>query len=69
MPCDPTTIERLNALEHSVEELRRENGKELKQQRWKNIVGTFANNPAFDEAMEYGRRIRAGEMAVPALPE
>ena len=70
MPCDPTTIERLNALEHAVVELRRDRQSKTNSTEpwWKSIVGSCAGIPGFDEAMEYGRRIRKGEMKVPDLP-
>ncbi len=68
MPCDAKTLERLDALEREVEKLRQERNPEPREPQWMKIVGIMDNHPGFDEVVEYGRRIRAGEMEVPDLP-
>jgi hypothetical protein len=48
---------RLAALEAEVAELKRELLKKDKDS-WKRVIGSFANDPMYDEAMELGRKYR-----------
>jgi hypothetical protein len=47
---------RLSALEEEIARLKR-----LAKPWWEQMWGTFANDPAFDEAMRLGRRYREGQ--------
>ena len=55
---------RLSALEAEVSRLKAERStsqRKFKNRWWETIAGTFANDPAFDEAMRYGRKWRESE--------
>ena len=61
----PTTKERLNSLETRLTDLQRQFEERLlsattpKHKRgWKAIVGTFENDPLYEEAMRLGRQWR-----------
>jgi oligoendopeptidase F len=51
---------RLSELEAEVSRLKQEQVAEPKKQRpwWEEIRGTFKNDPAYEEAMRYGREYR-----------
>ncbi|WP_309734308.1 hypothetical protein [Chamaesiphon sp. OTE_75_metabat_556] len=56
--------ERLTLLEAEVDRLKRKidlNAADLPW--WEKIAGTFAENPAYDEAMKLGREYREGDSA------
>lgn len=57
---DPGVLERIEALEHEVERLKRDRStsKAEGSQRWKRIVGVYRDNPDFDEAEQLGREWR-----------
>jgi hypothetical protein len=60
-PTNGTGLEkRIDALEQEVHRLRVliENQATPEQVGWRRIVGSFANDPAFDEAMRLGREWR-----------
>lgn len=51
--------QRLAALEAEVAELKdRLNDRDFKKDGWKGIVGTFLNDPYYEEAMKLGREYR-----------
>ena len=52
--------ERVNALETEVKQLKQRNGsKKFQEPRgWQRIVGVFADDPEFEEAMRLGREYR-----------
>ena len=57
----PTIEERLTAVEAELQQIKREKeqSKEVEEPRgWKRIVGVFANDPDFEEAMRLGREYR-----------
>ena len=60
-----TIEERLTAVETKLQEMKREreqkkeqDSKAGKPRGWKSIVGVFANDPEFEEAMRIGREYR-----------
>ncbi len=57
---DPGVLERIEALEHEVERVKRDRStsKAEGSQRWKRIVGVYRDNPDFDEAEQLGREWR-----------
>ena len=63
-----TIEERLAAVETKLEQLQREKEQNQAQDKaaeeprgWRRIVGIFADNPAFEEAVHYGREWRESE--------
>ncbi len=54
---------RLSALEKEVAFLKSQIGKkdEAKEPWWEEIAGTFADDPAYDEAMRLGREYRLAQ--------
>jgi hypothetical protein len=61
-----TTIEdRLAAVEAGVAELRDHLLVQPPAPDWlEQVIGSFKDEPAFEEVLEYGRAIRKGEMSV-----
>ena len=60
-----TIEERLTAVETELQQLRREREQKQEQDKeaekprgWKRIIGVFANDPEFEEAMRIGREYR-----------
>jgi hypothetical protein len=54
-----TEIEvRLIALETEVAQLKAQQQKSAEAPWWEEILGSFANDPAYDEAMQLGRQYR-----------
>jgi hypothetical protein len=54
-----TEIEaRLIALETEVAQLKAQQRPSAETPWWKEILGSFANDPAYDEAMQLGRQYR-----------
>jgi hypothetical protein len=65
MPADTTIEERLAAVEAAVAELREHLLIQPPAPDWlEQIIGSFKDEPAFDELIAYGRAIRKGELSV-----
>lgn len=61
--------ERLALLEAEVARLKHKlDSDEPAKPWWERIVGSFADNPAYDEAMELGREYRDSLRPTPAEP-
>jgi hypothetical protein len=57
-----TIEDRLTALERAVAELRRNQLIQRPEPDWlEQIIGSFKDEPAFEEVLAYGRAIRKGE--------
>jgi hypothetical protein len=64
MPADATIEERLAALEAAVAELRNHLLIQPPTPDWlEQVIGSFKDEPAFDEVIAYGRAIRKGELS------
>jgi hypothetical protein len=50
--------DRLAALEAEVAQLKLRLNGGNEEQTWKRVIGTFANDPAYDKAMKIGREYR-----------
>jgi hypothetical protein len=58
-PMSNTEIEaRLIALETEVAQLKAQQQTSAETPWWEEILGSFANDPAYDEAMQLGRQYR-----------
>jgi hypothetical protein len=65
MPVDASIEERLAAVEAAVAELRRHILVQPPAPDWlEQVIGSFRDEPAFEEVLAYGRAIRKGELAV-----
>jgi hypothetical protein len=65
MPADATIEERLAAVEEGVAELREHLLIQPPAPDWLDqLIGSFKDEPAFDEVIAYGRAIRKGELSV-----
>jgi hypothetical protein len=65
VPVNGTTEERLAALEAAVAELRDQPVIKSVAPDWlEQVVGSFQDEPAFEEVLAYGRAIRKGELSV-----
>jgi hypothetical protein len=65
MPDDATIEERLAAVEAAVAELREHRVIQPPAPDWlAQVVGSFQDEPAFEEVLAYGRAIRKGELSV-----
>ncbi len=62
MPIDSTIVERLAALEAAVAELQRNQLVQRPAPDWlEQIIGSFKDEPTFEEVLAYGRAFRKGE--------
>lgn len=62
MPLNATIEERLAAVEAAVAELREHGVIQPPAPDWlEQVVGSFQDEPAFEEVLAYGRAIREGE--------
>jgi len=65
MPVNATIEERLSAVEATVVELRDHLLIQPLAADWlEQVIGSFKDEPAFDEVLAYGRAIRKGELSV-----
>jgi hypothetical protein len=65
MPVNATVEERLAALEAAIAELRNHRVIQPPAPDWlEQVVGSFQDEPAFEEVLAYGRAIRKGELSV-----
>ena len=65
MPVDATIEERLAAVEAAVAELRSHILIQQPAPDWlEQVIGSFKDEPAFEEVLTYGRAIRKGELSV-----
>jgi hypothetical protein len=65
MPVNATIEERLSAVEAAVVELRDHLLIQPLAADWlEQVIGSFKDEPAFDEVLAYGRAIRKGELSV-----
>ena len=65
MPDNATIEERLAAVEAAVAELREHRLIQPPAPDWlEQVVGSFQDEPAFEEVLAYGRAIRKGELSV-----
>jgi hypothetical protein len=65
MPVNATVEEHLAAVEAAVSELRKHCLIQTPAPDWLGqVVGSFENEPAFEEVLAYGRAIRKGELSV-----
>jgi hypothetical protein len=65
MPVNATIEERLAAVEAAIAELRDHRVIQQPAPDWlEQIIGSFQNEPAFEEVLAYGRAIRKGELSV-----
>lgn len=68
MSINATIEERLAAVEAAVAELRDQRLVQPAAPDWlEQVVGSFQDEPAFEEVLAYGRAIRKGEMSVEDL--
>jgi hypothetical protein len=62
MSTEPTIEQRLTALERAVADLQQQLTAHPSAENWlERIIGSFKDEPAFDEVLEYGRAFRAAE--------
>jgi hypothetical protein len=65
MPVKATIEERLTAVEAAIAELREQRVIQTPAPDWlEQVVGSFQDEPAFEEVLAYGRAIRKGELSV-----
>jgi hypothetical protein len=65
MPVNATIEERLAAVEAAVKELRDHRLIQPPAPDWlEQVVGSFEDEPAFEEVLAYGRAIRKGELLI-----
>ena len=65
MPAKATIEERLAAVDAAITEVRDQRVIQPPAPDWlEQVVGSFQNEPAFEEVLLYGRTIRKGELAV-----
>ncbi len=65
MPGDATIEDRLTAVEAAVAEIRSQLLIQPAAPDWlEQVIGSFEDEPAFDEVIAYGRAIRKGEIPV-----
>ena len=65
MSVNATIEERLAAVEAAVAELRDHRVVQPPAPDWlEQVIGSFQNEPAFEEVLAYGRAIRKGELSV-----
>ena len=62
MSVGPNVEQRIAALERAVAELQKgAAGQEPTEPWWHRVVGSFADEPAFEEVLEFGRQFRASD--------
>jgi hypothetical protein len=62
MSTEPTLEQRVTALEKAVADLQRQLAAKPQPDHWLNqIIGSFKDEPAFDEVLEYGRAFREAD--------
>jgi hypothetical protein len=65
MPVVKTIEERLRAVEEAIAEIRDQRVIQPPAPDWLDqVVGSFEDEPAFEEVLEYGTAIRKGELSV-----
>ncbi len=65
MSVDTTLEQRRAAVEAAVAEIRDQLSIHLPASDWlEQVIGSFKDEPAFDEVLAYGRAIRKGELSV-----
>lgn len=65
MSVNATIEDRLLAIEAAVAELRRDRLIQTPAVDWlEQVIGSFQDEPAFEEVLAYGRAIRKGELSV-----
>jgi hypothetical protein len=65
MPVNATIEDRLRAVETAVAEIRSHLLIQPPAPDWlEQVIGSFKDEPAFDEVLAYGRAIRKGELSV-----
>jgi hypothetical protein len=63
MSTEPTIEQRLHALEQVVADLQRQLAAKSTGENWlERIIGSFKDEPAFEEVLEYGRALRAADL-------
>ena len=63
MSTEPTIEQRLTTLERAVANLERPMAAQPRAGNWLDrIIGSFKDEPAFDEVLEYSRAFRAGDL-------
>ena len=62
MVTNPTLEERLSGIEADVRDLRRRLDCQEPAPNWlERVIGSFKDEPAFEEVLEYGRAIRQAD--------
>jgi hypothetical protein len=62
MSTEPTIEQRLAALERAVADLQQQVAAQPAPGNWlERIIGSFKDEPAFDEVLEYGQAFRVGD--------
>ena len=62
MVANPSLEERLSPIEADIRDLRRRLDSRGPASNWlERVVGSFENEPAFEEVLEYGRGIRQAD--------
>ena len=65
MAVNKTIEERLAAVEAAVAELQKHRLIQIPAPDWlEQVIGSFQDEPAFEEVLAYGRAIRKGELSV-----
>ncbi len=63
MSTQPTIDQRLAALERAVADLQQQVSAQPPAGNWlERIIGSFRDEPAFDEVLEYGRAFRGSDL-------
>ena len=63
MSKELTIEQRLAALEQAVADLKKQQQGQSDTGNWlENIIGSFKDEPAFEEVLEYGRALRASDL-------
>ena len=60
--------DRVAALEAELAQVKRELAGEKDKDAWKVVIGSFANDPAYDKAMKLGRQYRESLRPKPSVP-
>jgi hypothetical protein len=62
MATQPTLKEQLAELESAVREMQRRMESQSPVRNWlENVIGSFKDEPAFEEVLEYGRALRQAD--------
>jgi hypothetical protein len=68
MPVEAPVEKRLPALEDAAAELRLRLPSSLPNSNWlERVIGSFKDEPAFDEVLAYGRALRAADRPPPEV--